>query len=394
MPTGTTEGSDPATGCASDQALAHLDEFCQRILPGALRRVASWKGIRLRRQQDLLADLRQELVLDCLEHPDQVCGLDRRDRHGRWFRVVERSLYRLQVRDARVAEGDAGLELVPERRTGDHVTDGLLADTLLPELQQPDRWLLRQLLQGGDQFGNGRCNLSATADRLGVHVRRVRELWEQMAERLGFGRQFLAFWRRRLAEAALGLAADLLRDTGALHIHGDHERGLPDPAGRHRRIRRIRSTVRVRPLPRELTHWLRTLSRPHRDLATVQELLDGAEALAPSNAAVPLWRFEACILAGDLAGAARSVRRARRMRAPAVPVVLARARLLEARGRDAIAARLLSRALQRHRGDGRILTALRGLESAAPGQDHSSARSSASASWPSHSGSPRTAVQR
>src|SRR5262249_920536 len=70
-------------------------------------------------------------------------------------------------------------------------------------------------------------------------------------------------------------------------------------------------------------------------------LLAAAVALAPHDAAAWLWLFEACVVDGDLAAAASAVRRCRHHAAPRpAAAVLARARLLEMRGRLGAAAAL------------------------------------------------------
>jgi hypothetical protein len=343
------------TAAQAEQALAHLDYFCTRFLQGALRRIAMWKGLHLERHPDLVDDVRQELVLDCLQHDAEICGLPERARHARWFRLIERQLYQLHLRGGRTGR----------RENADHVADcGPMPSlaALLPDMTVEDRELLRSLLEGSARHDNGRCNVTGSAVQMGVGVRRVRRLWKDVAAELGYGSDFIVFWQKRLAEAALGLAADLLRDSGGLHILDEKRRPRPDPQARMRRIRRIQAAIGVRPVPLEMRRWLRQLGRVGRDLGGVHRLLDGAEALAPDHRAVHLWRFEACVLAADWPGAARSLRAARRVDAPAVPVLLARARLLEARGRERAALHLLSRSVQRHRADGRIVRALRMLE--------------------------------
>src|SRR5262249_60278497 len=75
-----------------------------------------------------------------------------------------------------------------------------------------------------------------------------------------------------------------------------------------------------------------------------------AAALRPDSPPLGSWSFEAAVARGDLRAAAADVRRARGCGGDAVSQTLARARLLEARGRIAAALALLDRALARHRG--------------------------------------------
>ncbi len=76
----------------------------------------------------------------------------------------------------------------------------------------------------------------------------------------------------------------------------------------------------------------------------VQVLADAAQ-MHPDTPNVQLWLVEAAIRDGDLALAARSLRAARRTGSSRVSVLLLRARLLEARGREQQARILLQRSL-------------------------------------------------
>src|SRR5262245_47522538 len=89
---------------AVDAALALLEPFAARILPAMLRRLAARRGYPDPRRPDLLADLRQELRLDCVQHPGSVLALDQDRRHQRWFRLAERWLYRERRRGELVGE--------------------------------------------------------------------------------------------------------------------------------------------------------------------------------------------------------------------------------------------------------------------------------------------------
>jgi tetratricopeptide (TPR) repeat protein len=207
--------------------------------------------------------------------------------------------------------------------------------------------LLDALAHSARQHRNGRANVAATAAPLGLHPRRVRQFWEEAAARLGYGDEYLQFWRQRLGEALTGLAADLLRDRGqCLLLAGPRNR--PDPAGRLRRIRRIRSQLMVRPLPPDLRRALSpSLRRGGVHGLDPRALLAHAAALQPDSPAVWSWSFEAAVARGDLRAAAADLLRARDCGGDAVSQTLARARLLEARGRHAAALALLGRALAR-----------------------------------------------
>ncbi|HLQ36219.1 MAG TPA: hypothetical protein VK348_00355, partial [Planctomycetota bacterium] len=286
-------------------------------MPTVLRRVSAWKGCLPQRRKELAADLRQELAVDCLQHPDIVCDLPPRARHTRWFRQLQRLLYRQHFRGLRSGDGETTIELVAAASSAAELQDGLDVRTLL---QQDGRGLLQRLLRGADQMGNGRCNMSTTANRLGVHQHAVRAQWNELAAQLGFGSDFLHFWCRRLGEATLGWAADVLRQHAELRLHDEQHRRRPDPAARRRRIRRIRATVNIRPLPDELRRVLAELQRCRAaDPRDALLLLDIAAHLDPFASAVQLWRFEALIATGDLGGAVTALRRARALGAAAVP---------------------------------------------------------------------------
>jgi hypothetical protein len=338
---------DPASQAA---ALATLEPFARRLLPGVLRRLSAWRGLTVAGREDLAAELLQELRLDCLEQPATIVELTPRERHQRWFRLVARWVYRQRRRGDAVRD-----EPVEPSRAPDFEPTPAELRRLLPGLE-PD--LVAGLVKNAQRHRNGRYNLSATAGRLGMRSAGLRRLWENVADRLGYGSEFLSFWRRRLAEALTGLAADLLRDSGCLWLW-PARRSPPDPRGRLRRIRRIHALLHSRPLPPEIRHAFGPLLRRSQpDLLPARELLGVAAELAPEWAAIPLWTFEAAVLDGELPAAARALRRGRALGADPVAVVLARARLLEARGRLAAAAALVRRAAARGRCRDRRLRSL------------------------------------
>jgi len=352
-----SEPNNGAPGAAHAAALAALEPFLQRLLPAMLRCNRRWRRLPEPTRCDLIGDLRQELRLDCLEHLPVVLQLPQRERHQRWFRLVERWLYRHQPRaevaaldhEPGAAGGGAAFEPTVQTLRG-----------LLPGVATN---VLDHLVHRAERHRNGRCNTTATATAIGLGLRRngVRRLWADTAARLGYDDDFVAFWRRRLAEALLGLAADLLLDRGDLNVL-PRRRRKPDPKGRLQRIRRIHAALTVRPVPFALRRSMSLVLRSAAALTPVA-LLDEAARLQPFEPAIPLWRFEAAVAATDHAAACRALRRARALGADPVAVVLARARLLEARGRGHAALLLLARARGRQRDDGRLASA---LASAAP----------------------------
>ena len=197
-------------------------------------------------------------------------------------------------------------------------------------------------------LANGRSNLTATAARSGQRVKRLQRQLESWARRLGCDAEHDAFWRARLAEALTGLAADLLRDRGQVALV-PRARHRPDPTGRLLRLKRLSARFHVRPstaLERSLLRqWLR---HPPLDERAPARLLAAAVTLAPHDASTWLWLFEAAIADRDLAAASTAVWRCRQLAAPRpAATLLARARLLEARGRLPAAAALLTRAAAR-----------------------------------------------
>lgn len=332
-------------------ALALADHFTSRLLPQAIRRLSARRGLSRTQQRDLLEDAAQEIRLDALEHAQEICALSATARHQRWFRATERFVYRQRLCAPRLTEATEGVEPpLPED-----------ACALVDLTQEP--W--RSLREHTQRHGNGRPNLKATAGRMRLPERQVRQLWERCTSQLGYDDQFLAFWGRRLAEALTGLAADLLRDAGACHLL-PQRREPPDPHGRRRRIRRIRRMLQLRPLPPPLRRAL-ALDVHERAQAATQPLrmLVQATALAPDWSAGWLWRFEAALACGQIADAASSLAEARRLRGDRPALALARARLLEAQGHLPRAGRLLQRAAQRWP-DPRLRTAVDSLLSASP----------------------------
>lgn len=338
------------------RAMRHLEHFIAESLPTALRQMSCWSGLNTRAHPDVVDDLIGELAVDCLEHAESIAAMNRRDRHNRWFRLVEQAHYRLRLRGQRRVIPDA------ERWLVDPEIDGNVALEHLTGLSPNLRGTLKRLPDAAQYLRNGRLNLEGTSRHLRVRPQLLRSLWTSVAERLGYDEEFLRFWRRRLVEALLGLAADLLRDTGGLRIYDEHARSRPDPVGRIRRLRRIRQRVSIRPLPGDMKRALTRFSGAGGPPPSALEILDMAAGIEPDNPAVQLWRFEALIVERRLRAATRALRAARRAGAEGVRVVLARARLLEARSREHRARRLLRRAAGARR-DPRLDAALNSLRS-------------------------------
>ena len=87
-------------------------------------------------------------------------------------------------------------------------------------------------------------------------------------------------------------------------------------------------------------------------------ILADAARLLPGSPALYLWSFEAAMANADFPAATRAIRAARQVGAAKVPVLLARARLLEARRREPRAHRLIAASVKQRRGDERLVSAL------------------------------------
>jgi hypothetical protein len=320
-----------------EQALALLDHFATRILPGTVRRIAAWKKIPLGELPDLQLELRQELAVDCLQHTSTLLAMPTAVRHARWMRLCERWVYRNRV--------------VVSRHRGPGEPDEAAA----PPEPEPDTPSDPEVVR----LVNGRCNLAASAHRTGQKVRDVRTRLEGLAADLGDDAESIDFWRQRVGEALTGLAADLLQDRGVVHLLRA-ARTLPDPQRRLARLRRLGTRFRVRPSTRDarlaLAPWIR---RPQLGPSAPRRLLEVATALCPRQAPAWLWLFEACVADGDLAAATQALREGRQMAGlPRHAAVLARGRLLQVRGRSRAAFALLRRALRRWPRQSRLRHAL------------------------------------
>ena len=289
--------------------------------------------------------MRQELALDCLEHAAEIVELEPRARTARWFRVVQAVHYRLCARGER-ATGS-------RRSAVDSLEGGDLAASRV-WLAEEDRWWLDALREASVLLDNGRINAMETARLLGVGRRDFRELWHHLAERLGFGDDYVAFWRRRLREALVQRAADLLRAAGSVQLFAERHRSAPDPSGSRRRIERIRSALGSLPPRPDIERAIAVGVDRH---ATPGQLLEHAAILEPGDPGVALWQFEIAIAHEDLDSATTSLAQARQLDTAPVPLILAEARLAEAtEGRDAAASVL--RTARRDHDDVRVITSL------------------------------------
>lgn len=309
------------------QALSHWHYFCSCLLPGTVRRIAAWRRLPRANHADLQAELQQELAADCLEHAEQIVGQPPAVRHGRWMRLAERFIYRHCIATPRPPAPPG---------TGQEPAGPCEA----PELPFADDLVTLR---------NGRRNLRRTAAGRGVNERSLRCHLDRLAERLGADGEHRAFWRQRLAEALTGLAADLLRDRGQVHLLA-RARRRPDPAGRLRRLRRMAVHFHIRPATLQERSILRRWLRPGAVAGdgAPRQLLESAAALDPGAGAVWLWLFEACLVERDLRAAARALRLGRHFAAaPGAACTLARARLLQTRGRPDAARALVRRGARR-----------------------------------------------
>ena len=306
-------------------ALSMWGTFCRRLLPGTLRRMSLWKGIPRGWLPELTEDVQQELAVDAIECAGEIVELLPMQRHRRWMRLAARWIHHHWLTHR-------GEPAPPEEP---------LAPAELPTDQLPP---LPQVVV----LGNGRTNVAATAAALGHGRREVRRQATRWAELAGRDGAYHAFWRRRTAEALTGLAADLLRERGHLWLVA-RPRPAPAPAHRLRRLRRLVPRFVVQPSTAVERSILRRWTKnPDLGAAAPRQLLEDAVKLAPQHAAAWLWLFEACIGDGELGRAAIALRSARRLAEPdRTPVLLARARLLEMRGRWPAASALLQRAARR-----------------------------------------------
>ncbi len=329
----------PSDSCADPRlhdVLTLAQAFVERQLGWTVRRVVAWRRLPRNRVQELAADVAQELALDALQHTELLRTMPESDRCRRWHRLAERWLYHERMHSGRLSSGQE-----PEARAVTPPEDSVAVYDLpvAPEAMV--------------RLGNGRTNYRVTAEQTGTNPRTLKRRLDHWADRHGRGGSFLCFWQARAAEAMTGLAADLLQQQASLTLVR-RRRQRPSPEARLRRLRRIARRFPVRPSTRATRALLRPWLR-WADLHTFRPrpLLESALLLAPQATATWLWLFEANLVEGDLGAALAAIRSARRLATPTPREhVLARARVLEARGRLAAAAALLRRARCRWPADG------------------------------------------
>jgi hypothetical protein len=325
------------------RTLAALERFLQRLLPYHVRRSSRWRHACPELRRQLTDELRQELTVDCLSSVAEIDALPERAQNRRWFQMSDRWLYRERMR-ARTLEDNP--MAAPTTLGGFATAQEQESRRLAQQIEAP-------LVPHRGPVVPSR-NVTAFATHAGMSRAKARKTWTSTARRLGYGPEYIAFWRRRLAEALTGLAADLLLDAGVVATL-PRKRRAPDPSGRRHRIRRILGMLAVAPMDQEVKAPL-AQARLRRKMRLVHPamLLEAAERLDPWNPTIPPWRFEAATAVGDHHGAALALRRARAHAFDPVAIVLARARLLAARGRVEAAFRLLQRASARRPHDERL----------------------------------------
>lgn len=326
-----------------DPDLACLDQFLKIAMPAAVRKLRSWQGLSPIHHRDLVADLEQEVAADFVAHRATIEAMPTDQRHERWFRLVSRSHYRLRGRQARTIDDATDVDDIP-------VEPPVVAPS--PELSSSDAAFAETLMRDGVRLKNGRLNEYITARSIGLSRLQLRRQGRQLLAAL-HGEREVEFWRRRLTEALIGLAADVLRDNGQVLILDERARTRPDPMSRLRRVQRIRERLRYLPLGVTLRRVLARYGKKIRDPLDPARALASARELDPSAPQGHLWSFELAIVRRDARSAAQAIRRARHCGGDAVAIVLARARLLELRQQEPAARALLSRA-QRRRDEPRL----------------------------------------
>lgn len=327
--------SDPCPNRRQHEVLTLTQAFVERQLPWTVRRVAAWRRMPRNRIPELTEEVAQELALDALLHTDLLLAMPEPERSRRWHRLADRWLYH-----ERMHGGRSSSTQLDEARARPEVPPAATHDLpVAPEAVV--------------RLGNGRTNFRVTAQRSGTDERALKRRLDHWADRHGRGGSFLGFWQARAAEAMTGLAADLLQQQAPLTLVR-RRRLRPHPEARLRRLRRIARRFPVRPSTRAtraaLRPWLRWADLPN---FRPRPLLETALLLAPEATATWLWLFEANFADGDLGAALLAIRSARRLATPSPrEQVLARARVLEARGRLEASAALLQRARRRWPADG------------------------------------------
>ena len=332
--------SDPTTESARSIALGHLAAFEARGLGACLRRIRAWPGLPPAARADLVAELSQELAVDCLEHADELAGLDEEACFRRFAAAVHRHHYRLRVRDHR------------NRVAADRAPEPSVAPPSVVLAADLDPQALPQLIREARHLRNGRLCARSTQSALGVGRKTFTRILTQAAAAGGQDHEHVEFWRRRLVEALSMIAAARLRADGASRLWGDASRRDFHVDAFRARLARIRSALGSRPLDPDLRAVLTACSGEGRrpEALRPRDLLDLAARLDATDPTVLSWKFELEVSEGDLPAAGHCLAQVRRREPDRHRIVLARARLLEARGRLDAARALVRRASARCRG--------------------------------------------
>jgi hypothetical protein len=315
----------------TEQALAVFAPFARAVLPSTVRRIAAWKGLPPGACTDLVAELRQELSLDCIRDPAGVLSLPTLERHQRWMRLAERWVH-AQVRYS-------------SHRASDTVTPDDIG-RIDPDPDASDADADADLLTLA-RCRNGRLNLAEAARVGGRTYYAVRRQAETLRAAVADGEQ-TAFWQRRVAETLTALGADLLQAAGELFCVADVPRRV-DPEARLRRLRRLMRRLPRWSLNSAAARTARRLAQRRQALPVAPlDLLTAATELDPGSSAAWLWRLEAHLAAGQTLAAAHALRRAR-AGAPRrrTACTLAKLRLCEVHRGLPLAIRRLERAVAR-----------------------------------------------
>jgi hypothetical protein len=332
-------GEAPPT-TARDVALGHLAAFEQRGLGACLRRIRAWPSLQPSARADLVAELSQELTVDCLENAEELATLGEDGCFRRFAAAVHRHHYRLCVRDQRLRiPADRAPEPrvpPPSAAVAEHLEDGLVP----------------RLMRGASHLRNGRLCARSTQSALGVGRRTLQAMLQKVADAGGLDHDHVEFWRRRLVEALCMIAAARLRADGTVRLWEDRARRDFHAEAFRARLARIRESLVARPLDPDLRAVLQTCTAKGDDVCGLppRALLDLAERLDPTDPTLLSWRFELEIADGDLGAASLCLTALRHRDTDRRRLTLARARLLEARGRVDAARALVRRASSRCRG--------------------------------------------
>lgn len=270
--------------------LQAADEFATGRLRTMACRMARLAGFRGLQHWDHLADLRQEVVLDCLSHARKVAKLSPQERTQRWLRLAQ-NWVRHTGRATQREEQDL-LKLA--QATAREPCTTTSTPPQVPVLFRRTR--------------KGRINFAASQGRSRRSEFRLRQQVRELVQAQELDHE-PSKWRRHLALALLGVAADRMVLAGL--VPGPQ---APDPEVRVQRLRRLRA--RIPPdADQDATARIATWYGAHdRALhACPGELLAVACELAPDVGAAWLWRFEWHLATSERHLALRCLRRAQQV---------------------------------------------------------------------------------